>query len=127
MANARRRRNRAAMFNAMIAAGHSPAAAGAIANTSNWKKTNKRFEAAMASAPGPAPVTYPTPAAPPAPKPIAPPTQSYSTQAQVGNTVRRPRKGKKKTRLSDLRISRPSINRSLSIGAGGTGLNVGGY
>jgi flagellar motility protein MotE (MotC chaperone) len=66
-------------------------------------------------------------APPPAPELIKPPKQSIATQAGAGQSVRTSRKSKKRTRLSDLRIRRPRINTSLSIGAGGTGLNVGGY
>ena len=73
----------------------------------------------------PAPVPAPTP--PPMPPLIKAPKQSKATQASVGQGIRRPKKGKKKTRLSDLRISRPKVNTSLSVGSGGTGLNIGGY
>ena len=73
----------------------------------------------------PAPVAAPPP--PPIPPLIKAPKQSKATQASVGQGVRRPKKGKKKTRLSDLRISRPKVNTSLSVGSGGTGLNIGGY
>ena len=71
--------------------------------------------------------TLPVPA-PPAPPPmIKAPKQSKATQASVGQGVRRPKKANKKTRLSDLRISRPKVNTALSVGSGGTGLNIGGY
>jgi len=78
---------------------------------------------------------YPTdpatqaPTPPPAPALIKPPKQSIATQSAAGQSVRTSRKAKKRTRLSDLRIRRPrqQVNTQLSIGAGGTGLNVGGY
>ena len=73
---------------------------------------------------------YPTPPGPEAPLPppmIKAPKQSKATQASVGQGVRRPKKANKKTRLSDLRISRPKVNTALSVGSGGTGLNIGGY
>ena len=130
MANKRRRANRAAMFNAMIAAGHSAAVAGAIANTPNWNKTNNRFQYAMTNAPGPAPTPTAAPTPPPPPVIPDPPVQADATQAALGRGVRRPKKSTKRTRLSDLRIGRakgPKVNTALSIGAGGTGLNVGGY
>jgi hypothetical protein len=75
--------------------------------------------------PADGPPKPPTP--PPAPQLIKPPVQPKSTQASVGQGVRSPRKAKKKTRLSDLRIRRPQVNTALSVGAGGTGLNIGGY
>ena len=56
------------------------------------------------------------------------PTQASTTQASVGQGVRRPKKTTSKTRLSDLRIRRPRINTALAISeSSGTGLNVGGY
>ena len=69
------------------------------------------------------------PAPPPLPEIIKPPKQSIATQSAAGQSVRTSRKAKKRTRLSDLRIRRPrqQVNTQLSIGAGGTGLNVGGY
>ena len=70
----------------------------------------------------------PKPAA--APKPpaiIKPPVQRQATQSSAGQGVRSARGSKKRTRLSDLRISRPRVNTQLAIGAGGTGLNIGGY
>jgi flagellar motility protein MotE (MotC chaperone) len=78
------------------------------------------------------PAQTPTPQAPtppPTPEIIKPPKQSIATQSAAGQGVRTSRKAKKRTRLSDLRIRRPrqQVNTSLSIGAGGTGLNVGGY
>ena len=69
--------------------------------------------------------TPPTP--PPAPKVPLAPVQVKATQASMGQGVRRPKKSSVKTRLSDLRIKRPQVNQALAIGAGGTGLNVGGY
>jgi flagellar motility protein MotE (MotC chaperone) len=69
------------------------------------------------------------PAPPPVPEIIKPPKQAIATQSAAGQGVRVSRKAKKRTRLSDLRIRRPrqQVNTQLSIGAGGTGLNVGGY
>ena len=69
----------------------------------------------------------PAPTPPPAPKIIKPPVQRQATQSSVGQGVRSARGSKKRTRLSDLRISRPRVNTQLAIGAGGTGLNIGGY
>ena len=69
--------------------------------------------------------TPPTP--PPALKVPLAPVQVKATQASMGQGVRRPKKSSVKTRLSDLRIKRPQVNQALAIGAGGTGLNVGGY
>lgn len=77
----------------------------------------------------PAQTTTPTLTPPPAPEIIKPPKQAIATQSAAGQGVRVSRKAKKRTRLSDLRIRRPrqQVNTQLSIGAGGTGLNVGGY
>ena len=74
-----------------------------------------------------APVASTPPTPPPAPKPPLAPVLVKATQASMGQGVRRPRKSSVKTRLSDLRIKRPQVNQALAIGAGGTGLNVGGY
>jgi len=75
----------------------------------------------------PAASTPPAPTPPPAPEIIKPPVQRQATQSSVGQGVRQARGSKKRTRLSDLRISRPRVNTQLAIGAGGTGLNIGGY
>ena len=124
MANPQRRANRNRMFDQLLSVGYDPGTAGSIANTPNWDQTNRRFQAAMANAPG-KPAPAPTP--PPAPEIPKAPVQAKSTQASMGQGVRRPKKSQVKTRLSDLRIKRPKINTALAIGAGGTGLNVGGY
>ena len=73
------------------------------------------------------PAQQQAPTRPSAPKTLKAPVQAKATQASVGQGVRRARKSSRKTRLSDLRIKRPKINTALAIGAGGTGLNVGGY
>ena len=70
------------------------------------------------------PKPAPTPAPP---KPKKPPVQKQTTQASAGQGVRQAKGSKKKTTLADLRISRPRVNTQLAIGAGGTGLNIGGY
>ena len=124
MSNPQRRANRDAMYRSLIDAGYDSATAGQIANTPNWDRANARFSAAMDNAPG---KPQPAPTQPPAPKIPKPPVQAQSTQASVGQGVRRPKKSQVRTRLSDLRIQRPRINTALAIGAGGTGLNVGGY
>ena len=126
MANPQRRANRTNMFNQLLSVGYDPGTAGSIANTPNWDQTNRRFQAAMANAPGRnTPAAAPTP--PPAPEIPKAPVQAKATQASMGQGVRRPKKSSVKTRLSDLRIKRPQVNQALAIGAGGTGLNVGGY
>ena len=124
MANARRRANRDRMFQQLLSVGYDGGTAGSIANTPNWDQTNKRFKAAMASPPG---KPQPAPTPPPAPEIIKPPVQRQATQSSVGQGVRQARGSRKRTRLSDLRISRPRVNTQLAIGAGGTGLNIGGY
>ena len=63
----------------------------------------------------------------PKPEPPKPPTLAKATQASVGQGPRQAKGSKRRTRLSDLRIARPKVNTQLAIGAGGTGLNVGGY
>ena len=100
------------------------AAALAGINVGDINQASATFTGQTAS---PAPV--PALAPPPAPEIIKPPKQSIATQSAAGQSVRTSQKAKKRTRLSDLRIRRPrqQVNTQLSIGAGGTGLNVGGY
>ena len=124
MANPQRRANRGRMFDQLLSVGYDPGTAGSIANTPNWDETNRKFRAAMANPPG---KPQPAPTPPPAPKIVKPPVQRQATQSSVGQGVRQARGSKKRTRLSDLRISRPRVNTQLAIGAGGTGLNIGGY
>jgi len=69
------------------------------------------------------------------PKPPKPPQLAVSTQAGVGQGTRKPSKKRSKVRISDLLLARKNPytdamekkSSPLSIGSGGTGLNVGGY
>ena len=110
------------LFNQAVSLGHSP--------QPGMGGGGGRFTNYLRSLIAQGPVNRtPTPATtpPPAPEIIKPPTQRQATQSSVGQGVRQARGSKKRTRLSDLRISRPRVNTQLAIGAGGTGLNIGGY
>lgn len=127
MANPRRRANRDAMFQSLLAAGYDGGTAGSIANTPNWDQANNRFKAAMANPPG-----KPAPPAP-APQPMAqpstpkPPVQNQTTISQAGEGVKRPGGKRKKTTLASLRIKPRKINQQVGgLGTGGS-LNIGGY
>jgi len=65
------------------------------------------------------------------PKPPKPPKQPVSTQSQTGKGVRQPKKRRAKVRSSDLTNKREDTKKKtpspLSIGAAGTGLNIGAY
>ena len=126
MANRRRRANRAAMFNTLIAQGYDPGAAGAIANTPNWGKANRRFQAAANNAPVAAPQAA-APVTPQQPALIKPPSQVNATISSIGSGVGRSKKKIDKRRVSDLRMRRgkkSSVARGLGS-ATGTGMNTG--
>ena len=71
----------------------------------------------------------PKPPAPPKPAPVPKaPVQAKATQASVGQGVRQNKRAKRRTKVSDLRISRqPAAQVANANFAGGSGLNIGGY
>ena len=117
--NARARLNQQ-LFNQAVSLGHSP--------VPGMGGGGGRFTDYLRGLIAQGPVNKtPAPTPPPAPAIVKPPVQRQATQSSVGQGVRQARGSKKRTRLSDLRISRPRVNTQLAIGAGGTGLNIGGY
>jgi hypothetical protein len=126
MANPQRRANRDRMFKSLLAAGYDGGTAGSIANTANWDQANRRFNAAMANAPGKQ-QTQSAPKPPKMPKTPKPPEQTMTTISQAGEGVKRPGGKRKKTTLASLRIKPRKINQQVGgLGSGGS-LNIGGY
>ena len=129
--NPRKRQQRTNMHAQLIGAGWDDATANRIANLPDFDKANRQFNFAMANPPAKAEPVY-TPTPPKPPKPRKPPQQKLATQAAVGQGVRRAKKRRAKVSAADLRRksaaqATPPPPSPLTIGSGGTGLNIGGY